>query len=371
MILVVGAGLSGAVIAERAASMGMKVLVIDKRPVVGGNCYDFISPEGLLIPKYGPHFFHTNDVGVWEYVQKFSEWHPYEHRVLSFVEGKYVPVPVNATTVNILCDQSIKDEAGMKRWIQENTVDIPNPKNSEESALRRVGPFLYEKMFKGYTEKQWGMEASKLAPEVMDRVPVRIGFDDRYFDDRFQAVPSKGYTYFIESLLKNKNIEVRTETDYFDVLLDARMTFFTGRIDQYFARRRRSLDYRSVRFQLETWSFEDDQPGEFILPATTVNYPGREFEFTRVTEPKRATGQKHSQSILIREYPSRDGEPCYPILDQKNRKLFSGFQLLAEKEERNGVFFVGRLANYKYFNMDQAIRNALNTFSRAFPPLAG
>jgi UDP-galactopyranose mutase len=355
MIVVVGAGLSGAVIAERFANqLGEQVLVLEKRSHSGGNCYDYTCPEGLLIPMYGPHFFHTKDERIRDYVKRFADWQPYEHRVLSFVDGKHVPVPVNLSTVNLLFGLSL-DETEMKQWLDNNVVSIKEPLNAEEAALSRVGPVLYEKMFKNYTAKQWDADPRDLDPEVM-RIPVRTSADDLYFDDPFQAIPKKGYTSFVERLLANQNIEVRLNTDYFEIsnhLPQARMTFFTGRIDQFFRQSLGMLDYRSLRFELETWEFEEDNPGEFILPATTVNYPNAE-KFTRLTEPKRATGQKSPVSILIREYPTWVGEPYYPVLNKKNRKLYEAYQSEAKKLERDGI----------YFNMDEAIRNSLDLFDR-------
>lgn len=362
MIIVVGAGLSGAVIAERFASQqGETVLVLERRSHVGGNCYDFLDEHGILVPLYGPHFFHTKHADVWEYVQKLSEWNPYEHRVLSYVDGRYVPVPVNITTVNTLFSAGLKTPEDMKEWLEAHVERFDEPKNSEEAALSRVGRELYEKMFRNYTRKQWDREPAELDAQVMNRIPVRVSFDDRYFDDPYQALPAQGYTKMFERMLSHPNIEVRLNTDYFDVkdhLPPARMLFFTGRIDQFFRESVNvTLQYRSLRFEFETLE------QEYALPATTVNYPN-DHSYTRITEPKRATGQTASSTTLVREYPLWNGEPFYPVFDPHNDEKFQVFQNKAVAFEPKGVYFVGRLANYKYFNMDQAVKNALDLYER-------
>lgn len=361
MILVVGAGISGAVMAERYAQAGHKVLVVDKREHIGGNCYDYFDSDGLLVPAYGPHFFHTNNQRVWEYVNRFSPWQPYEHRVLSSVDGKLVPIPVNIRTVNLLFGLSIADEAEMTQWLTQNTEAIENPKNSEESAVSRVGRYLYEKMFRNYTKKQWDRYPHELDAQVMNRIPVRKNFDDRYFSDSFQAMPSAGYTALFEKMFDHPNIELQLGCDYFkerSALKTWDRLFFTGRIDQFFADSfDEKLEYRSLRFEFETL----DQ--QWYQRSATVNYPN-EHEFTRITEPKHSTGQDHEKTVIIREFPCWDGEPYYPVFDQKNAQIFAKYQAAAKQAEKDNVFFVGRLANYKYFNMDAAFENALSLFER-------
>jgi len=361
MILVVGAGISGATIAYKFASAGKEVLVIDKRDHIGGNCYDFINEYGLIISKYGPHFFHTNDKGVWDFINQFSEWLPYEHRVLSFVDNKLVPIPVNITTVNELFNLNIQNEEEMKEWLLANTEKIENPKNSEESAIARVGRVLYEKMLKNYTKKQWDLYPHELDPQVMNRIPVRTNFDDRYFTDTYQAVPKNGFTAFFNNLLTHRNIHIELGVDYFkskykNRLADFEMVFFTGKIDQFFENIiNEKLQYRSLKFIFENHNLD------YYQSRVTINYPN-DYEYTRITEPKHIPGQPSvkGHTAIIKEIPTWDGEPYYPVFNQRNNEIYSKYQKLAKDAEKSNIFFVGRLANYKYFNMDAAFRNAID-----------
>jgi len=359
-IVIIGAGISGSVLAERYASvLNKKVLVIEKRSHIGGNCFDYLNEDNILVPKYGPHFFHTNLEDVWKYVNEFSEWLPYEHRTLSNVDGKLVPVPVNIRTVNDLLGLQIKSEDEMIDWLKTNTEQIESPKNSEEASLKRVGRVLYEKLFKNYTKKQWDLWPKELDASVMNRIPVRTNLDDRYFADKYQAMPKNGYTKMFEKILNHPNIEVRLNTDYMDVknkIGTPEKILFTGPIDTYFNKQFGKLQYRSLRFEYETLD------KEYFQPTAQVNYPNTE-NFTRISEPKHATQQKHPKTTIIREYSTWDGEPYYPVPNQKNQKIFDQYKNEAKKMESKGVFFVGRLANYKYFNMDQAFKNALDFFN--------
>ncbi|MFP4115104.1 MAG: UDP-galactopyranose mutase [Spirochaetota bacterium] len=361
--LIVGAGISGATIArEIAEQLKERVVVVDKRNHIGGNCYDFINEAGLLVPLYGPHFFHTQIDRVWEYVNRFSHWNDYQHRVLSKVDDKLVPIPVNITTVNTIFGENIENEDEMKAWLDANTEDIPEPKNSEETALNRVGRVLYEKMFRNYTRKQWEMDPSEMDPLVMSRIPVRTNFEDRYFTDPHQGMPAEGYTKLFERLLDHELIEVRLETDYFQArneLPEPARTFFTGRIDQFFQGQvNESLQYRSLRFGFET------HDTEFYQSACTVNYPDESVPFTRITEPKHATYEKNPRTTIVKEFPTATGEPYYPVFDPRNKEIFAKYHALAEEAETKGTYFVGRLAQYKYFNMDQAFDNALTVFEK-------
>lgn len=361
--LVIGAGISGATIAhEIAERLKERVVVIDRRHHIGGNCYDFINEAGLLVPLYGPHFFHTKIERVWEYVNRFSEWNEYEHRVLSKVDDQLVPVPVNITTVNKVFGENIRDEAQMKAWLAQNTEDIAEPKNSEETALNRVGRVLYEKMFRNYTRKQWEMDPSEMDPLVMSRIPVRTDFEDRYFTDPYQGMPVDGYTRLFERMLDHPLIDVRVNTDYFLVKQeypDPVRTFFTGRIDQFFEGQvDEHLQYRSLRFEFET------HHTEFFQESTTVNYPDESVAFTRITEPKHATFQQNPKTTIVKEFPTAEGEPYYPVFNPRNMEIFAKYQELAAEAEQHGIHFVGRLAQYKYFNMDQAFDNALTVVER-------
>ena len=362
-IIVVGAGISGCVIAERYSTVLHKhVLIIEKRDHVGGNCHDYINNIGILIPMHGPHFFHANSEAVWEYVNEFSDWIPYEHKVLSVTDGKLVPVPVNITTVNKLFDLNIKTEEEMTEWLDKNTEKIEQPKNSEEAALRRVGKALYEKMFKHYTKKQWDMWPIELDPSIMDRIPVRTNFDDRYFADKYQGMPKYGYTKMFEKMLDNGNITVLLGKSWDDVknkIPGFKKLFFTGPIDQYFQYKfGEKLQYRSLRFEFE------DYDSEFYQTATTINFPFPDVPYTRITEIKHATGQKSDKTTIIREYPAWEGEPYYPVLSDRNIRIYSRYKREAQALEKEGVYFVGRMANYKYFNMDQAFENAFGLFDK-------
>jgi len=319
-----------------------------------------MNKDGLLVPKYGPHFFHTNFEDVWAYVNKFSEWIPYEHRTLSKVDGKLVPVPVNIKTVNELFGLTMKTEDEMKAWLEKNTEHIANPQDSEEASLARVGRVLYEKMFKNYTKKQWDLWPKELDASVMNRIPVRTNFDDRYFTDKYQAMPKHGYTKMFDKILNHPNIEIRLNTDYMDIkntIVPTVKLFFTGPIDTYFKKQFGELQYRSLRFEHETLDME------YFQPTAQVNYPTTET-FTRISEPKHATQQKHPKTTIIKEYSTWEGEPYYPVPTKNNQDIFNQYQTEAKKLESKGIFFVGRLANYKYFNMDQAFKNALEFFNR-------
>jgi UDP-galactopyranose mutase len=359
-IIVVGAGISGVTIAERCANvLKKKVLVIEKRDHVGGNCYDYFNEAGVLVPKYGPHFFHTNFSDIWEYVSQFTNWHPYEHRVLSKVGESLVPIPVNIETVNKVFDINISSEHEMVEWLERNVEKIENPKNSEESALGRVGKILYEKMFKNYTKKQWDLWPHELDASVMDRIPVRTNFDDRYFTDKYQGMPSKGYTKLFERMLANPNIDVRLGSDYFEIEKDIQgydKLFFTGKVDDFLKEKISArLQYRSLNLKYKTLDTE------YFQERAQINYPN-ENEYTRITEPKHATGQINKKTTIIMEYPTWDDEPYYPVPTPRNQELYDKFFQEAQKLEEKGIYFVGRLANYKYFNMDQAFKNALDLF---------
>jgi UDP-galactopyranose mutase len=257
-IVVVGAGISGCVMAERYAAMGRKVLVLDKRDHVGGNCYDHLNEAGVLVSKYGAHLFHTNHKDVWNYINRFSDWYFYEHRVLATVENKLVPVPVNITTVNLLLGADIRNEKEMKLWLREHTTHFDDPKNGEEAALSRVGPDLYEMIFKHYTKKQWDKYPYELDASVLNRIPVRTNYDDRYFTDTYQFLPLNGYTPIFDAMLSHPNITVALDTDFFSIkssLTHYSKLFYTGPIDQYFDfifSIEKQLEYRSIDFQFET-----------------------------------------------------------------------------------------------------------------------
>jgi len=364
-ICVVGSGLSGSVIAERYANVLKKsVLVIDKRDHIGGNCYDYIDNEtNIRVNKYGAHLFHTNSERVWDYVQRFTDWTPYEHKVLGLVNEKYVPIPVNIETVNQLFDLNITTSDEMNAWLEKEQVKFDHaPSNSEEMALSRVGTRLYELIFKPYTFKQWARYPNELGPEVTARIPVRNDHDDRYFpNDKFQALPTNGYTKLFENMIMNNpQIDVLIDTDYFEVMneISCDKLYYTGPIDAYFSHLGwPKLEYRSLDFERRV-AFNT----EFYQPMSVVNHPGLIDDYTRIVEYKHFLKQSSPHTVYFIERSKDGGEPYYPIPNQKNKDLYLKYQEMTSKEKN--VVFVGRLANYKYFNMDQAILNALEMFDR-------
>ncbi len=359
-IIIVGSGISGATLAERFAHLGKKVLVIEKHNHIGGNCFDYFNEDGILIPKYGPHFFHTNDKKIYQYVSRFTDWRSYEHRVLSYVGRQLVPIPVNIKTVNLIFNLDLKSEKEMKAWLDKNTLKIKKPKNSEELFLARVGKKLYEKMFKGYTTKQWDTDPKKISTSVAGRIPIYTNFDDRYYTDKYQLVPKKGYLAIFKKMLAHPNIKVLLQTDFFKIknkLESYEKIFFTGKVDSFFDYRFGHLQYRSLRFKNMSLN------KEWFQTRVQINYPN-DFRFTRITEPKHATGQKNKKTTIIHEYPTWGREPYYPVLSEKNLKLYQKYQKEVKKLEKKNIYFLGRLGSYQYLNMDQAFRQALNLFKK-------
>lgn len=360
-ILIVGAGLSGAVIAERFADhSNLKVLVIEKRDHIGGNCFDFIDENGILINKYGAHLFHTNFEDVWEYVQQFSEWQRWDHRVLGAIEGKLINIPVNINTVNALCGIDIKDEKEMNSWLENVQIKYDKITNSEEIAKSRVGEELYKKIFRDYTFKQWNKYPEELDSSVLSRIPIRNNFDDRYFDDRHQALPKNGYTNFIENVLTHPNITIHTNTDYFEIKssVDFNKLIFTGPIDSYFEKSGlEKLEYRSIEFIEERYKNMN-----FYQTNSQVNYLEKNVPFTRIVEYKHFLNQLSLHTTIVKEVTNDFGEPYYPVPDKKNLSLYEKYKELANLEKN--VYFVGRLASYKYINMDQAIKNSLEFYNK-------
>lgn len=359
-IHIVGAGLSGATLARKFAEDGHKVLVFEKRDHIGGNTYDYLNEYGIRMSKYGAHIFHTSDEKVWDFVTQFTDFLPYEHKVKSRVNGKLVPVPVNIDTVNTLFDTNIKTEEEMKTWLDNETApykDIEKT-NSEISALQRVGKRLFGLMFENYTRKQWDKEPFQLEAAVMDRIPVRTDHNDRYFSDKYEGIPSLGYTNMVRNMLEHENITLILGRDYHKAVQQDKpdYLFYTGKIDTYFGEKFGKLEYRSIEFEHHTHKTESFQE------AAVVNYPSLSRPFTRIIEHKKLYMQESPYTTVTYEFSIAGGEPYYPVPNPVNRELYSKYQEEAEKLEKQGIFFVGRLANYKYFNMDQAIKNALEVY---------
>lgn len=355
--LIVGAGFAGSVLAERLASqLDARVLVVEKRSHIGGNAYDRYDDAGLLVHPYGPHIFHTNSAEVFEYLSKFTAWRPYQHRVLASVEGQLVPIPINLDTVNRLYGLHLT-ALELEGFFQQMAEKRERIATSEDVVVGKVGRDLYNKLFRGYTRKQWGLDPSELDASVTARVPTRLNRDDRYFTDTYQAMPLHGYTRLFERLLAHPNIKVMLNTDYREVapLLPWGHMVYTGPVDAFFDYKYGRLPYRSLEFQHVTL------PQSSFQPVGTVNYPN-DYAYTRITEFKVLTGQQHPQTSVVYEYPRGDGDPYYPVPRPENTALYRKYE--AEAEALDDVSFVGRLATYKYYNMDQVVAQALTAFKR-------
>jgi UDP-galactopyranose mutase len=357
--LIVGAGFAGSVLAERLASQhGARVLVIDRRPHIAGNAYDELNSDGILYHKYGPHIFHTNSDAVVDYLSQFTEWRPYEHRVLAVVRDQLVPIPINRTTLNTLFGLDLGTDAEAAEYLASRAEPVTDIQTSEDVVVNAVGRELYELFFQGYTRKQWGLDPSQLDKSVTARIPTRTNTDDRYFTDSFQAMPKHGYTAMFKRMLDHPLIEVRTGVDFRDVRgeVDADHIVYTGPIDEYFDYRLGRLPYRSLKFDHRTLGQERYQP------VGTVNYPSPDVPYTRISEYKHLTGQPAPVTTITYEYPSAEGDPYYPIPRPENQELFKCYEALADATQ--GVTFVGRLATYRYYNMDQIVGQALATFRK-------
>lgn len=376
--VIVGAGLSGAVMAERFAVAGRRVLVVEQRDHVAGNCHDEATDDGVYVHRYGPHIFHTDRPEVWEYLSRFTEWHRYEHRVLGRIDGKLVPLPFNFDSLDALFPPE-QASALTARLIEcygdGGRVPILELRRGDDQQLRELADYVYEKVFRGYSLKQWGINPDQLDPAVTGRVPVRLSRDDRYFQDPHQGIPVDGYTRMVERLLDHPAIEVRLRTPMEEVLeFDAEaLTFrlfgepfggkviYTGMIDALFGFRFGALPYRSLRFELETV----EGPWQ---PVATVNYPN-DHDFTRITEFGHFVGRARGPDVIMREYPKpydreREGEgmPYYPMFTKENQTAFERYKAFADRIPN--LLLLGRLAEYKYFDMDDAVARALECFAR-------
>lgn len=348
---IVGAGFAGCVCAERLASAGRSVLLMDRRPHLGGNAFDTFDGNGVLIHPYGPHIFHTNSRRVFEYLSRFTDWRFYEHRVKASIDGALYPIPINRTTINSLYGWSLSEDQ-VKEYL-ESIVEARQPiASSEDAVLASVGRDICDKFFRGYTRKQWGLDLSQLSASVAARIPVRCNDDDRYFADTFQFMPASGYAELFKRMTSHPLISIELSFDFhggsvpeYDHLI------YTGPIDAYFGHRFGALPYRSLRF--EHFSLSD---APLQQDCGTINYPN-EHEYTRVTEFRHLTGQQHSGTSLVREFPCGEGDPYYPIPRKENESLYKRYEALAK--EAKGVTFVGRLAEYRYYNMDQVVGAAL------------
>jgi UDP-galactopyranose mutase len=355
--LVVGAGFAGATIAERLASHAdKKVIICDKRAHIGGNAYDHYDEAGILVHRYGPHIFHTNSRDVYAYLSRFTEWRPYQHRVLASVDGQLLPIPINLDTVNRMYGTSYTSFE-LEQFFRSVAEPVAQVRTSEDVIVSKVGRELYEKFFRNYTRKQWGLDPSELDASVTARVPVRTNRDDRYFTDEYQVMPLHGFTRMFERMLTHPNINILLNADYREVqrYIPHREVIYTGPVDEFFDYRYGKLPYRSLEFRFETRNVPVAQAG------AVVNFPN-ENAYTRVTEFKYLTGQEHPKTTLVYEYATAEGDPYYPVPRPDNAALYKKYQDLADATPR--VHFLGRLGTYKYYNMDQVVAQALTLYSR-------
>jgi UDP-galactopyranose mutase len=356
--LIVGAGFAGSVIAERlAAGAGKRVLVVDRRPHIGGNAYDCYNDAGILVHRYGPHIFHTNSERIWDYLSRFTAWRPYQHRVLAYVDGKMLPMPINLTTINRLYGLNLSS-SDMEAFLAQRAEAPLTLRTARDVVMATVGKDLYEKFFEGYTRKQWGVDPAQLDKSVTARIPTRTNTDDRYFGDVYQAMPKHGYTRLFENLLDHPNIKLMLNTDYREIAKGIRHEWmiYSGPVDEFFDHRFGPLPYRSLQFRHVTLNRPQFQP------VAVVNYPSLKVPYTRITEYKHLTGQSNRQTSISFEFPGDEGDPYYPVPNPENALLFKKYQALAN--DTPGVWFVGRLATYRYYNMDQVVGQALTLYQR-------
>jgi UDP-galactopyranose mutase len=347
--LIIGAGIAGCVLAERLANLGNRILLVEKRYHVGGNCYDEYNQDGILIHRYGPHIFRTNSLEIWTYLSHFTDWYHYQHKVLAYVDGLTVPFPVNLDTLSILLNQQFS-ATEMNNYLQKARYEanVGPIKNARDMAISLVGQELYDIFFKYYTRKQWNLWPEELAAEVTGKFPVRLNRDPRYFNDKYQGLPKHGYTKMFNRMLNHPNINILLQTDYKQIVgnISFDRMIYTGPIDYFFDYVHGKLPYRSLKFEYETL------PVEYYQEVGTVNYPN-DYDFTRITEFKHLTGQKHLWTSIAREYPVAEGEPYYPVPTEINQELYRRYQNEAQKLK--SVYFLGRLAEYRYYSMDQVL----------------
>lgn len=353
--LIVGTGFAGATLARKLAENNKKICIIDRRDHIGGNSFDYYDNSGVLVHKYGPHYFRTDDKIIWDFLSKFTEWRYYQYVVKSFVDGQLFDLPINLNTINQFYNTNFSSFEA-KEFLEKIKVKIDGPKNSEEQVISQVGQDIYEKFFKNYTIKQWKTDPKNLDTSITARIPIRFNKDPRYFSSFYQAMPKNGYHKIFDNLLNHKNITIKLKTDFKNInniIYDK--LIYTGCIDEFFDYKHGNLGYRSLRFEFETFN------QEYYQDYSQINYPN-EYDFTRIVEIKHATGQKIKNTTIVREYPEESGDPYYPILTKDNMAIYEKY--LNESQKISNVYFVGRLAQFKYLNMDQAIKEALNLFEK-------
>ena len=357
--LIVGAGFSGIVIAERLASIGKKVLLIDKRSHFGGNCYDFINRAGILVHKYGPHYFRTDYEEVLSYLSKFTEWTSHRYKVKVNFNEKIYSFPINKKTFEEFFNLKFSTKEELSAFLEsKRNKDIITPKNAEETILSKLGPELYSAFFEGYTQKQWGVHPKLLDVSVTERIPIRLDDNDDYLNNNFQAMPSKGYTQMFKKMLSNKNIKIMLNKPFSKKDINrAKKVIWTGRIDEFFNFKFGKLPYRGLNF-----AFFNFYNQEFFQECGQINYTSASIPYTRILEIKHITHQKSPHTTISLEFPTDGGEPCYPIPTLENKKLYEKY--LDETKKYETVHFLGRLGKYQYLNMDQCVKEALMLFEK-------
>ena len=353
--MIVGAGFAGCVLAERIVTeLDAKVVIVEKRDHIGGNAYDYYNEAGILVHKYGPHYFRTNNRKVFNYLSQFTDWHYHAYRILTCVDGLLLPLPINLDTINELYGLNLS-AFELEDFFKNVREPVQNIKTSEDVIVSQVGRELYEKFFKNYTIKQWGLDPSQLDASVCARIPTRNNRDDRYFTDKYQAMPKLGYTQMFKKLIAHSNIHLMLKTDYREIVhqIPYKNMIYTGPIDEFFDYKFGRLPYRSLRFEFETLDREWHQP------VSQVNYPN-DYDFTRIVEIKHATGQIHPKTTIVKEFPMDQGEPYYPVPNVANQRLYEKYK--AATDGVPDTHFIGRLANYKYLNMDEIVVLALTLF---------
>ena len=361
-IIVVGGGLSGATSACLLAEKGYKVLVIEQKKHTAGQIFDYKDEHGISLHKYGPHIFHTKIKKVWDFVNRFAEFNHFQHSVLSFAEGDFIPFPINRITLNKVFGENLTtaDVASfLQKEVQKSTFN-KDIVSFRDAVVSQVGEHLYGLFFEKYTKKQWNCDPEELSPELAGRIPVRENNDCRYFSDKYQGIPSKGYTAMVENMINHENIHLLLGCDYNDVKdkFSSKLTVYTGELDRFFDYKFGKLAYRSVKIEFKT--FEQEQ----FQQAPVVNYPN-DYDFTRITEFKHLTGEKSPKTTVCFEYPSAEGLPFYTVPNKENQDLREQYmQEVKQLEDTGNYLFIGRLAEYKYYNMDLAIESAIKRVSQ-------
>ena len=360
-LLIIGAGPVGCVIAERAAKLkGWTSLIIEKRNHIAGNCYDKYNSKGVLVHMYGPHYMRFKKKKIYNYVSKFTKWIVGDYIVKSFVDGKLFPIPINLTTLEKFFGVKFKSKKQAIKFIEKKRVKLKKINNSEDYILSKLGKEIYEKFYKNYTLKQWGLHPKKLDKSIVGRLPIRFNRNPYYVNQKLRVMPKHGYTKLFQNMINNKKINVRLNTDYQKIKNKIKPNFatiYTGPPDYFFNFKYGKLDWRSLIFKFQTYKRKN------IQGCVQINYPN-EHRYTRKVEIKHVTKQKTKYSTLSFEYPRSKGDPYYPINNKKNKRIFDKYKKLIKLSEKKDIFFEGRLAQYKYLNMDEVIERALILFNK-------